>query len=458
MKIYTLGLCSTLLLGTLPLVDAAESDGLAELLKVLRDNGTLTAAQYDKLQQAVAQPVETPAQPVSQASTAKDDIFGDSGGDGGENQDLLISSEGGLEVASYDGEFSFELGGRLMVDSAFYQQDKADLGNGTELRRARIELEGTMFTDWAYELGVDFSDGNADVKDAYMAYNGFWPVQLKVGQFKEPFSLEELTSSRYSTFMERALPNEFVAGRHIGIGAKTLGKNWTLAGGIFGESFDDDADDEGDEGWGLSGRLTFAPYQADRKALHFGTALAYRVPDDEQKVKYNVRPESHITDVKFLDTGSIKQVDNTLLAGLEMAGIWGPFSLQSEYMQMRVKRLQDKQNYSFDGWYVYGSWFITGESRAYKFKKGVFARVKPRSRKGAWELALRYSELNLNDTDINGGLGKNWTLGLNWYINKRFRLMANYIRVDNDQYADADGDVTGNDDPSVMQMRMQVDF
>ena len=446
MKQYALGLSVSLCLGFAPIAYGAETEGLAALLQVLRDNGTLTQAQYQQLQTAINNPAKE-KKPQIIATPSPDTA-----------QDLAISTQGGLEVSSYDGEFNFELGGRLMLDSGFYRQDRANLGNGTELRRARINMKGTLFSDWDYALKVDFASGNARIKDAYMAYNGWWPWQLKIGQFKEAFSLEELSSSKYSTFMERALINEFVPNRHIGIGAKTRGQNWTWAGGLFGESFDGDAKNEGDEAWGLSSRLTFSPYHQDKKALHFGTALAYRVPDDAQKIKLNSRPESHITDVKFLDTGSIKNVDNTLLYGVEMAGVWGAFSLQSEYMRMQVKRLADRQNYYFEGFYMYASWFLTGESRAYKFKKGVFGRIKPNHPYGAWELALRYSQLDLNDSNIEGGLEKNWTLGLNWYINKHIRLMANYIRVNNDEYANADGELSGNDNPDIFQMRMQMDF
>jgi len=442
MKQYALGLSISLCLSLSPVVYGAENEGLAALLKVLHDNGTLTEVQYQQLHTAL----NNTAKETEETNTVEP------------YQDIALNTEGGLDLSTYDGEFSFELGGRLMLDSAFYQQDRAELGNGTELRRARVSMKGTLYSDWDYALKVDFARGNANVKDAYMAYNGWWPWQLKIGQFKEAFSLEELTSSKHSTFMERALVNEFVPSRHIGIAAKTKGSNWTWAGGVFGESFDGDAKNEGDEAWGLSSRLTFAPYHQDRKALHFGAALAYRVPDDAQKIKLNSRPESHITDVKFLDTGSIKNVDNTLLYGLEIAGVWGEFSLQSEYMRMQVNRLGNKENYHFDGFYAYASWFLTGESRAYKFKKAAFGRIKPHHAYGAWELALRYSQLDLNNGNIAGGLEKNWTLGLNWYINKHVRLMANYIRVNNDEYANADDDLSGNDDPGIFQMRMQMDF
>ncbi len=172
-----------------------------------------------------------------------------------ETVDVQVNvKEGGLEISSYDGQFSFELGGRIMADAAWYNQDQVSLGDGTELRRARIEAQGVMFGDWGYELGVEFADG-AEIKDAYVEYLGWPEKRLKAGQFKEPFSLEELTSSKYITFMERALPNAMAPGRYIGLGASTWGSNWSAAAGLFGEAFDADPDDEGDLDPAIKARL-----------------------------------------------------------------------------------------------------------------------------------------------------------------------------------------------------------
>ena len=261
---------------------AADAD-LLQLLDILRDNHNLSQKQYEAM-----------VGRIEDKDAGNDDV------------EVMVSTRGGLELSSYDGQFSFELGGRIMIDMAAYRQDQVALGNGTELRRARLEAEGLMYSNWGYELGVDFAGGDADVKDAYIEYLGHFDSPVKIGQFKEPFSLEELTSSRYITFMERALPNEFAPGRNIGIGVSHLGEQWTAAYGLFGEAFDD-VGDQVDEGWGLTGRVTYAPWQEDRKALHLGLALSQRTPDDEKIVKFNSRPESHITDVKYLDTATSRK-------------------------------------------------------------------------------------------------------------------------------------------------------
>lgn len=426
-----------LLIGFFSAPIMAADDDFIQLLNILRDNKSLTQKQYEKMVSAINDR-------ESEANEAE----------------VLVSTEGGLELSSYDGQFSFELAGRLMIDMAAYQQENVILGNGTELRRARFEVEGLMYSNWGYEFGVDFSGTDADIKDAYIEYLGEFDSSSKFGQFKEPFSLEELTSSKYITFMERALPNEFAPGRNIGIGISHLGENWSTAYGLFGEAFDTDTTDQVDEGWGVTGRFSYAPWHDDRKALHLGVSLSQRSPDDENEVSFDSRPESHITDIKYLDTGNIAEVDHVTLYGLEAALVLGPVSFQAEMINTQVARNTGLDDLDFAGWYFYGSWFLTGESRIYKRKKGSFGRIKPISDSGAWELALRVSSMDLNDLDISGGEADQITLGINWYANPHIRYMLNFIKVDNDLAADADGApaVSGDDDPSIVQIRAQIDF
>ncbi|WP_316364491.1 OprO/OprP family phosphate-selective porin [Candidatus Thiodiazotropha sp. CDECU1] len=372
-------------------------------------------------------------------------------------QDLVIDTRGGLEVTTTDGEFSLQLGGRILADVAVYDEDMNALGNGSELRDLRLDLEGRLYADFIYELSVDFSDGEADVKDAWFAYDANYPWRYAVGHFKEPFSLEEMTSKRYLTFMERALPNVFAPGRSMGVGAHWSGEQVTFAGGLFGDDYNDDTDDEGDEGWGVTSRITYAPKAEERSALHLGMAASYRKLDDEETVRFDSRPESHLTDIRYLDTGKLEQSDSTTLVGVEGAWVSGPFSMQGEWMQAKIARDADKDP-TFEGWYLQASWFLTGESRRYKQSSAKFGRIRPLSDHGAVEVAARFSSVDLNDGEIEGGSSDIITLGLNWYINRQIRLMANTIFIDNDRFADADGDVEGEDEPSILQLRAQVDF
>jgi phosphate-selective porin OprO/OprP len=124
-------------------------------------------------------------------------------------------------------------------------------------------------------------------------------------------------------------------------------------------------------------------------------------------------------------------VDYTVTSGVELAGVWGPWSLQGEYLRTDVRR-SGRPDQRFPGWYLYGSWFITGGQRNYDPKDGAFDQVKPRGKYGAWELAARYSVLDLEDDPITGGKEENWTLGLNWYADKHMRLMVNWVHAEAD--------------------------
>jgi len=369
-----------------------------------------------------------------------------------------------IKITSDDGKFETRLGGRVQVDAAWYDEDNVNLDgeNGTEFRRARLFVKGTMHDVWNFKGQYDFAGNEAEIKDAYIGYTGFQPVKFKIGQFKQPFGLEEMTSSKYITFMERAMAtNAFATGRRIGLGANYAADHWTWAISVYGREEGDDT--TGDEGYGAGARLTWAPWNGKTRVIHLGLAGAWEDPNDND-VRFRSRPESHKTDTRLVDTEDIPEPDNFARYGLEAATVLGPFSLQGEYMGVAAQSDQVSDP-DFNGWYAYGSWFITGESR--KYKKGKFGRVNPKSVVGkggigAWELALRYSSIDLDDADTQGGEEDNITVGVNWYATGHVRFMANYVRVDADPFTtehSLDVDPGEDDDsPNIFQLRAQVDF
>ena len=403
---------------------AGEDSKEEDLLDVLRQNKTITSEQYESLKK--------------NREGAKQKNFNK-----------------GLRFQSQDGQFKYKIGGRLMFDAAYYDNSGRELGNGTNVRRARMFIAGTLYKDWDFMGEYDFADNDVSVKSAFIAYSGFENAYIQIGNFKEPFSLEELTSSKYITFMEPALPNAFVQGRNLGIGLLTHGDNWTFGAGAFGEGVD--ANRANDDGYGFSSRITFAPIHEQTKAVHVGLSSAFRTPTSETKITgFSTTPESNVTTVKTVDTGNITQVDNFTTLGVEGAVVLGPLSLQSEYIWSHVNREASIPDPEFQGFYVYASYFLTGENRVYSAKNGKFGRVKPEKNAGqggigAWEVAIRYSNIDLNGGGITGGEEDNITVGLNWYVNPRVRFMANYIHIDTDQNA-------GNENSNAFQMRGQIDF
>jgi phosphate-selective porin OprO/OprP len=145
--------------------------------------------------------------------------------------------------------------------------------------------------------------------------------------------------------------------------------------------------------------------------------------------------------------------------------VYGPLSVQGEYFHNSINR-KAATDLSVNGWYGQASYFLTGESRPYSAKSGTFGRVKPNNPfslkeggLGAWELAARYSSIDLNDgTALQGGAVKDITLGVNWYLNSHTRLMANYIMVDSDAVKPSGSNVAANDDPNIFLVRAAVDF
>lgn len=373
--------------------------------------------------------------------------------------DFRVYWKEGLNLVTPDEDFKLKIGGRLQTDWFFSTEDqdvKFDVGDqedGVEFRRARLYFSGLIYDNVEYKLQFDFEGGDADFKDAYLTLTDFPFGKLRMGHFKEPFSLDELTSSKYITFMERALPNALVPGRNTGFMLQKIcpQERMTAALGLFRDT-DSYGEDQDDGGYNVTGRVTALPIYKDKGAslLHVGAAFSNRKPDDSYG--FDASPEAHLAD-DFVDTGSIAG-DRVELLGLEAAWVNGPLSLQSEYIMADGGRFAGS-DVEFDGYYVQASYFLTGEHRKYKTTEGAFSRVKPNNNYnassgglGAWEAKARYSGLDLSDSDISGGELDNISLGMNWYLNPNTKVMWDYVHADKDDVGDAD----------MLMMRLQFDF
>ncbi len=421
------------------------------LINMLHENGMVSDAQYGRL---VAELEQNKAQSVAKETKIQQQLA-----DATKPSDVEVKVNGGVTVKTRDGKFSTKLGGRLQVDAATYSGEP-QIGDGTEIRRARLYLQGTMYTDWGYKLQYDFASTGANGKgiaDAFVTYNGFDNLQIKAGNFKDPFSLEQQTSSKFVMFTERSLAGAFAAGRHIGVMASTKQQHWSLAGGVFGDSLTatNGTNHDQDEGWGLGTRATFAPINEKAKVVHFGLGLNYRDTGGLGSTSFKQQAETHIGGINIVNTGTIANVTDFFKVGAEFATVMGPFSAQAEYITTSVSR-NGGSDLDFNGWYAQTGYFFTGESRNYK--KGAFGGITPKASVGdggigAWELGLRYSTLDLTDADILGGEADSVTLGLNWYATPTLRFSANYIDV-----LDVKGGTYDNQEPRVVQVRSQWAF
>jgi phosphate-selective porin OprO/OprP len=246
--------------------------------------------------------------------------------------------------------------------------------------------------------------------------------------------------------MERGLPNAFATSRRIGVQVERNAAGYSLAGAVYGQEANETG---GDEGVGAGGRVTFAPVLTKERVVHFGVAAAWEEPsstdEDLDSVRFRQTPETHVASTRLVDTGAIAGVSHLARLGLEAAAVLGPVSLQAEYMTVGVDAAAESLDFS--GYYAYVSWFPGGQMRAYS--KGRFDRVEAEK---AWELALRFSSLDLDDGSVAGGRQDDITLGVNYYFDPHIRLQLNYVD------ADAQPQPGLSDEPSVFQARLSMDF
>ncbi len=380
--------------------------------------------------------------------------------------DLKVKWKGAPELSSADGKFKMKIRGRIFTDYANISVKNSagtsldgEKVDATEFRTARLGVEGVVFRDVKYKFEVDLIGGASEIKDAYLQWN-LKPISLTVGQFKTPNSLEEETSARYQTFMERgSFTDAFSLARQIGIAASYAANDVTFKAGIFQGNFEN-VDSQQDRTY--AARVTYGPKLNEGNIrLHVGASIRHRELSDGEGARYRQRPQSHLAANRYISADfrgtDIGDAESDTFWGLEAAGIMGPFSLQSEYAVLSVSRIGRDQNARLSGGYISASYFITGESRSYK--KGKIGRTKVKSPvseggMGAWQLAVRYDTIELNDMDeaVMGGKQNTMIFGVNWHLNNYARVMANY------SLSDIDNDPVGVTDVNAFSLRFQVDW
>ncbi|HET7268534.1 MAG TPA: OprO/OprP family phosphate-selective porin [Oleiagrimonas sp.] len=364
---------------------------------------------------------------------------------------LLAMCLGAAGPAMADDATSFQVEpkARLHLDYGAYDADVEPMDDGLIVRRATLGLEGQFNADWSFEVGYGFADDgeirprDGEFRDVTLEYEGWSAGDITVGQFKLPFGLEEATSSNDLSLIERSLPvDTFAPSRRMGVGFSHERKAWTIRAMVFGSSISGR-----DRGRGAAARFTLAPVHNASTVVHFGVAAVTEKPHGE--VDFDTTPEARVADVDLVNTGDIAHVDRINRLGLESAWRAGPYSVQAEWMQAAVERGNGWSDADLDGWYVAGSWVLTGESRPYE--DGEFKGVEPDGPGGAWELTLRYSRIDLTDGDVRGGREHNVTVGLNYYLNEHVRMMLNVIDVHSRRHG-----VT--DDPGIVLLRAQFNL
>src|SRR4051812_15934661 len=426
---------------------------------------------------------------------------------------IVKMSEGNRpSICTPDGRNCIALTSRLHLDVGGYSYHPDTLAtvpqhldSGFNARRARIGVLGTFMSDWNYALIYDFggsSDGfggtavgslpgggTSGIENAYLSYTGIKGLAIEGGYMDAPYTLDEATSSNDIMFLERASPATVATNIAAGDFRSVFGGRWyndwmwagayvtgPLSGAIHsGSSLTPNGLTEQIGGFG---RLTFQLVNEKDRSFHIGGNVeslfkpSLNRITNTQTLTLSDRPELRIDPTTILTTGAIANVSSAQVYSAEAAASYGPLYAQGEYFFYDVDRtfLAVLPSLHFQGGYAQASWAITGESRPYNTASGAYTSIVPANPFsisgggwGAWEIAARYSYVNLNDRlgfadGIAGGKQTIYTAGLNWYPNRNVRFMVNYLHTIIDKQISAvnPGDAGATID--AVAMRTQVAF
>jgi phosphate-selective porin OprO/OprP len=379
-------------------------------------------------------------------------------------------------------KWNVKLGGHIQMDYINWANADpaiADADNYFSYRRLRLVADGNGYGVFDFRLQMTLEPGSGshenqfaspDVKDAYVSMNEIPGIgRIRIGNFFVPFSLEQVTNDTNNIFNERSIPSQgiFAADREVGIACYNHSLNYrtSWASGIF---FDDISDTiktrlDDNQGYRLSGRFNWLPYYDEpsdgRYLVHTGIGVLH-TDDYDDRVRFRARPQIQRGPV-LIDSGNLL-ADSYTTGNLELAIVWGRFTLQNEAFLSGVHMLSGPDA-TVGGVYSHLSYFLTGESRMYeRFGQhgAQFGRNKPFTNFfaspggvgwGAWEAKARWSTLNL--TDVGSGQYNDITAGFNWYWSDRTRIMFDWIHP----FTSSDT-VFGSTESDLLAMRFDVNW
>ena len=367
----------------------------------------------------------------------------------------------------------FQLYGRIHL--GYYTFSDIDglgglIGNPSDrfgIRRLRISLQGEIKDNVFYRIQTEFANpNNFQFRDVFL---GFTDLPLLntviIGNQKRPYSLDQLNDSNYNIFVDRAYVADAFndLNRRFGISSSGNSRDlkYSWRSGIYNmENIQSDGLFEGNNyQLELASRIAATPWYDEcsggRGYLHVAASVAHRFPDGlgpNNQSEYSTNPEAFFDNI--FATGPIFGAESESLYGFETVLNLGAFQIGGEYMETFVDRFEPTgPNLNFHGGYIYAAYMLTGEHMSWNRKLGVLGRIRPfenffavkdcngkvQRGLGAWQVAARYSYIDLNDEDIVAGASDSLTLALNWYWNPHSRLQLNYINGDVDSQPLAEG-------------------
>ena len=367
------------------------------------------------------------------------------------------AQDGILVMASPTTKYKMWFDIRVQADAAafFGAPAYADpIGNGVSIRRARFAVKGQVDENWYGEFDMDLANGLVELKDAIVRFTGLRNWEIQVGNFKENFSIQRNTTSRYLQFMERPMVCSALApSRHFGFNVK-YAKDWLWASaGIFGpelagsEEWTNIADNNKDfgrnAGYSLTSKVVFRPlYKLDNASLHIGGAYSYRTTKVSQATgewgtyRASARNSTSINRKKYLDTNNLKGFTHENLWTVELAGHWNGLRYEAAYIGDNV-HFAETDPINLSGWYVQAGYLLFGGKQRYDANGGKYTKIKPGQKWGDVELCARYEfcDLNAPKANVFGGSAEAYAVGLNYWVTNNVKMQLNYQFNNNDRYA-----------------------
>lgn len=421
-----------------------------------------------------------------------------------DSQDELESSLEQYVQTRHDGS-TMRFGGRIHFDLWGFPGDSPGV-NGFEsgdnnvspqdqvgFRRLRLELSGDVGQNMLYKFDLELAEGeDSSFRDAYLGFTDLpWLQDVYIGNQKRPYGLDHINSSRNNVFMERPFVVEAFNEDNRRLGIQSWGVSedqaWNWRYGVFNQRVVQDEGKFISDHWQsqIAGRLANTLWWDEasdgRSYLHWAIAGTRANTDQNadtenfagsgiSEARFRTRPEARSVS-RWLDTGVIEGSDYYSLLGLEGVVNVGAVQVVGEYQSIWLDRVAGS-DLRFHGGYVYVSYFLTGEHMPWDRETGQLGRAVPfenfflvdtfHGRRGwgigAWQVAARYSRLDLSDDDIQGGIGESFTFGVNWLWNPWARTQFNYIYGNiHDNSLNAAGGVDFGD-YHIVGTRFMIDF
>jgi phosphate-selective porin OprO/OprP len=337
----------------------------------------------------------------------------------------LAFGERGLSYESSGGDVRLDLGGRIQLDSVDFR-NSSQAFHDFDFRQARVELTGEVGERFQFRIEREFSNAPGEGwRNLWAGYAPSPALELKAGNFIIPFSLEELQSYSTTPFMERSLANALSDGMGVGADASLRHNRWTATVGWFGDPIRNDNGHVRQRGDGLVARVTFLPISKQDGFAHLGAAVERRTLDGGESLLIQTGPEVSFAPILISSQG-LAHANELANFGLEAAWSRRWVLVQGQAIETVVGRAGAPDEH-LRGGYVQGSVVLTGQDYDYNRASGIVRGVDLEPGRQALELAARFSELDLNSAEARGGEARDFTLGLNWYLGRNFRVTGNYV-------------------------------